>query len=428
MNAKLNHGGYIEDISNYFQFKKTGLSWDDFYDQIGMPSYEEAVRKGTPPGGLFRKLLSWRTTDYFREKGKSPLVLPIDELKTTDSTPVMEEDKGGTTGIKFSSNQKSYISSLKELENIVLTNKKMTDNQVKAKLLKVAETSNITTFLGIPIDDISSFQEIQKTKRQNKDYHCRRFDLVASSGLSDIKISSASPEWKHCSTKKFYDIGLEIKGRAKEFDYQFRMKLQLAPKRALNLKEEEQNLSSIKSLMIALINYLMATMYFKKISDFSVEMLAARYNYAYCMKRLGELDPALLKLLDCEKLIHENQQTANSHVPVICLTNQIEYKTIAFIVYESIGDIYFKRGLFQDSISYFQKAYDIDPNDLEVLLNLLEVYNESQARKEIVRMLNEIIETGKNIPAIRIPLIKSVIESNMTEKDILNLCASILSL
>lgn len=377
---------------------------------ISLPDYEVIVNQ------LLDKFLSGRITSFsgFKKSLRNMILdhkkkkstrefkkIPFEDWMKHGMPPNQEDDD---FNVEFLLEK---IKLLDDLENSIVNNH-FKDKSVVAKLIEITTKFDLNCFIGIPIEEITCLIELNKTTRQNRDFHKKKFDrnlkklhsVIKEESLHYLSISILNNGASTNNKQQAVELRMEgqkAKERAKLFQNQFMTFDDSSP-------FIDENQSIIKSLFISLLNYTKASLFFNAAIEIDPDYTTARYNYGYCLKRLGYLERSIEEFNDCLKSTSVRQEKS--------------------MIHEALGGTYFLTKNYDKALAEYKKALKITPNDKEVLLNVLEINYLLTKNVKILKTLKKLVHIGQAIPEMRRKLLIDIAEKH--DKEISTLCYTIL--
>jgi len=342
------------NISQNFHKADVKLKWFDFnlfmYD-VADAAIEEALNqpKKYGPDGRFYNLLRFRYTDFLRKHqpgGITSIQENNDAVELKNSTlPKLQICFDKATNL---------------IDELLLQVDGFTEGQIATTFIDIAKQFNITHFIGIKLEEVEAIFKILNKTRQNRSDHRKKFKaLIANITTKTYSRTELQQTKDYKGIKKeaiiYFEKGLQYRYEAK------------------NLKINSCLKADIRAFFKCFLCYLKASFCFKKAAETETNFHINRYNYAYVLKRLGFFAEAIVELK--ELLLADLPSTKKS------------------MVLECIGDTFLMNGEIDKAINYFESALKLNPNDTEILFNLLDAYYnaENNSDEKITEILNTLV-------------------------------------
>ncbi len=347
---------YELGVEIYHQRHKNKLKKDDYMDFILHNSIEEVIRKAKEiTDQNFTNLIYWRLMDFLKNPKRET---EIDSDQSFDISNATEKE-----GIKL-----GRLSALfRQLEETIL-NPKTSRKTIRVKLEELVLKYGITKFLGIPIDTIS---ETVPNTRQGKEHHIKKFSRYVSDykNLRGESVQQYFPQKivNFSKDKTYLSLPEEIRELQDYATARKRDGILLAKSLKIESVLENSRFSSlickndmVSILFLALVNYLEAALFFKEVCSWNLEFWAGKYNYAFCLKRLGQNRQALEAYKECLSILE--------------LGNKEDRNKFA-ITYEAVAEMYLLENEINLAIENYKKAIEINPLDEDLHKGLMHCYS-----------------------------------------------------
>lgn len=358
---------YFDVIETFFNSKVSGMRFDDFYDNVGAPTYQEATTaKQYPPDGRFFMLLNFRYLSFLRNRVHY-IELPISLTEPLELFICRTSLEKATCLID---------AGIKRIEEGDIS-----DKQCTALFIKIADKENIKVVQGIRIEDLEFIQRASGKTSQNRNGLARKGRENLTQIVPRIISSSSIQE------------SISIDTKAQDLFKELFVPVHLC------IKEIEQDvIKEGKVLFKYLLLCLKASYVLKYIIEFDITFAKAKYNYGSVLRKIGKFDAALIALNEAKELVGANNKLLSA-------------------ITESIGCTFLLKGDLSEAVSAFKKALKLNPNDTEIVFNLLEAYTLSNNTEEIdntLSLLHDFSNKGmirNDLLIIHLALLDNIIDS-----------------